>query len=172
MTPWELDRLAEHDARATFFCVGRNAAAHPHILERIQAEGHAVGNHTWDHANGWRSTQRAYLRSVLACDEVVRSPLFRPPYGRITRGQVSALKSRFRIVMWDVLGADFDTRIDGARCLDNLVRHARPGSILVLHDSLKAWERLEHALPRALEHFSREGYSLEPLPASTSGAPA
>ncbi|HOP43009.1 MAG: polysaccharide deacetylase family protein [Flavobacteriales bacterium] len=172
VTPWVLDRLSEHGAKATFFCVGRNAADHPAILDRIRAEGHAVGNHTWDHANGWSTTGRAYLRSVLACDAVVGSRLFRPPYGRITRGQVSALKKRFRIVMWDVLSADFDTTIDGARCVDNMVRHVRPGSIVVLHDSLKAWDRLRIALPRALEHFSREGYSFVPLGASTSGAPA
>ena len=167
VTPWVLDQLARFDAKGTFFCIGRNAAAHPWILDRIRNEGHAVGNHTWDHPSGWRTDQRNYLRNVLQCQAITGTRLFRPPYGRITRGQSKALSTRFRIVMWEVLSADFDTSLSGEDCLRNTCGNAQPGSIIVFHDSTKAEPRLRHALPLVLEHFSREGYVFRALPEST-----
>lgn len=164
VTPWVLDQLAGYDAKATFFCIGRNAAAHPSILDRIRSEGHAVGNHSWDHPNGWRTDHRNYLRNVLQCQAITRTRLFRPPYGRMTRGQSKALSTRFRIIMWEVLSADFDTSLSGEECLSNTLRHARPGSIIVFHDSLKAEPRLRHALPLVMEALSRDGYAFNALP--------
>ena len=113
VTPWVLDQLARFQAKGTFFCIGRNAATHPDILARIRHEGHAVGNHTWDHPNGWRTEQRNYLRNVLQCQAITGTRLFRPPYGRLTLGQSKALSKRFRIIMWEVLSADFDTTLSG-----------------------------------------------------------
>lgn len=165
VTPWVLDALAVHGAKATFFCIGRNVAKEPALFQRLQSEGHAVGNHTHDHLNGWQSSQRAYLRNVLRCQALTGTTLFRPPYGRITAGQSRALKERFHIVMWDVLSADFDERIDGERCYRNVVDHVAPGSIIVFHDSLKAAPRLRYALPRVLERLTQEGYSMEALDA-------
>ena len=172
VTPWVLDRLAEHGAQATFFCIGRNAAHNPEILERIRREGHAVGNHTWDHANGWKTADLSYFRSVLECDRIVHSTLFRPPYGRITRSQVIALRKRFTPVMWDVLSADFDTRIDGDRCTANVLRNVTKGSIVVFHDSVKAWPRLEYALPRTLEELGKRGYRFAALDTGATSRPA
>jgi peptidoglycan/xylan/chitin deacetylase (PgdA/CDA1 family) len=164
ITPWVLDTLKAHGARGTFFCIGRNAMAHPALMARIRAEGHGVGNHTWDHASGWGTAQRAYLRSVLQCQALTGTSLFRPPYGRITRQQARALRGRFRIVMWELLSGDFDPAIDGARCLGNVAEHLRPGSIVVFHDSDKAADNLKHALPRALARWTAEGYRFEVLP--------
>lgn len=158
VTPWVLDTLAQHQAKATFFVIGRNAATNPALLARIRAEGHCVGNHTWDHLNGWKTSTFAYLRNVLRCQGVTGSRLFRPPYGKLTREQARALRTRFDIVMWEVLSADFDTAITGERCLKNVIRHTRPGSIIVFHDSLKAEARLRIALPKVLEHFAGQGY--------------
>ncbi len=166
VTPWVLDTLAEYGAKATFFCIGRHAQAEPGLMQRIRDEGHGVGNHTWDHPNGWTVSTTTYLRSVLRCQPYTGTRLFRPPYGRITRSQANALRSRFEIVMWEVLSGDFDPSIDGGRCLRNVTRNVRPGSIVVFHDSVKAWDRLEHALPRTLDHLHREGYVCAAMPGS------
>jgi peptidoglycan-N-acetylglucosamine deacetylase len=172
VTPWVLDMLAAHDARATFFCIGRNAQKEPGILQRIRDEGHAVGNHTWDHSNGWETPLFTYLRSVQRCQAITGTDLFRPPYGRITREQVLALKKRYQVVMWEVLSADFDQGTDGDTCLRNVTTNVRPGSIIVFHDSLKAWERLEYALPRVLKALRSGGMAMLPMPYAvrTSGS--
>jgi peptidoglycan/xylan/chitin deacetylase (PgdA/CDA1 family) len=164
VTPWVLDTLAEYEAHATFFCIGRNAQENPGLLARIRAEGHSVGNHTYAHSNGWNTPTPAYLRDVLLCQSITGTKLFRPPYGRISREQSRALGKRFSLIMWDVLSGDFDTTIDGARCLRNVVDHCTAGSIIVFHDSLKAEPRLRTALPLALDHLVKEGYALHALP--------
>lgn len=169
VTPWVLDLLARYRAKATFFCIGRNAAAYPSILDRIRREGHAVGNHTWDHPNGWRTDQRNYLRNVLQCQAITGTRLFRPPYGRMTLGQSKALQARFQTIMWDVLSADFDTSLIGEDCVRNTLRHVQPGSIIVFHDSLKAEPRLRHALPQILEALSLDGYSFKAIPERITG---
>ena len=165
VTPWVLEELQRHQAKATFFVVGENVRKHPELLQRLQAGGHTVGNHTEHHVNGWNTPTRAYLREVQECDRRVGSRLFRPPYGRIRLTQIRALRKRFRIVMWDVLSKDYDRGIQPNECLQRVLRSARPGSIVVFHDSQKAEERLRHALPRVLGHFSELGYRFEALPA-------
>ena len=164
VTPWVLDQLKYAGAKATFFCIGRNAVREPAILDRILREGHSIGNHTYDHLNGWRSSQFSYLKSVQQCRTILESDLFRPPYGRITRAQVNALKRHYRIVMWEVLSADFDRELTGDHCYRNVIGNVRSGSIVVFHDSLKAWDRLRIALPRVLQELQRRGYGLEALP--------
>lgn len=164
VTPWVLDTLAQFGAKATFFCIGKNVAQHPELFARTKQEGHSVGNHTYDHLNGWNTPRFTYLRNVLRCQALTGSRLFRPPYGRITQQQTQALRARFNVVMWDVLSADFDESLDGERCLRNVIDHSVAGSIIVFHDSLKAESRLRHALPAALAHFAAEGYSMEALP--------
>lgn len=163
VTPWVLDLLAEHEAKATFFCIGRNVERHPTIFERIKAEGHSIGNHTYEHVNGWNTSLFGYLRSVLRCHALTGSNLFRPPYGRITMEQANVLARKFQIVMWDVLSADFDQRTTGKECSDNVIDNFRPGSIIVFHDSLKAWDRLQVALPRVLKELRSKGIAMKPL---------
>lgn len=163
VTPWVLDQLSGYDARATFFCIGRNCDAHPALMERIRATGHSIGNHTQDHVRGGPSSQRAYLRSVLQCQQRTGTRLFRPPYMDMTWAQYRAVRKRFDVVLCDVLSGDFDTRIDGATCLQNVTAHAKSGSIIVFHDSLKADERLRYALPRVLQHYAERGFSFRAL---------
>jgi peptidoglycan/xylan/chitin deacetylase (PgdA/CDA1 family) len=163
-TSFVLDTLESHGAKATFFCIGGNAAKYPELYHRIAAQGHRTGNHTWNHMNGWEFSQYSYLRSALECAAVVKSNLFRPPYGRITKGQTNALLSRFRIVMWDVLSADWDQRVAPEKCMANVVRNAREGSIVVFHDSAKAFRNVSYALPRVLRHFAEAGYQFCSLP--------
>lgn len=165
VTPWVLQELKRHEARATFFVVGDNVRKHPDLLSSILADGHRTGSHTEHHLNGWTTPLRAYLRDVNACAQRVPSRLFRPPYGRIRLSQIRALRKRFRIVMWDVLSKDYDTALSPADCLQRVLRGVKPGSIVVFHDSLKAEPRLRHALPSVLKHFSELGYRFEALPA-------
>lgn len=163
VTPWVLDQLAQYDARATFFCVGDNVRKHPDVFRHIQIGGHQVGNHTFNHLDGWATKNEAYLSNVYRCEPYLESTLFRPPYGRMCPGQVSEIQKRYHIVMWDVLSGDFDTKLSGESCLKNVLENVRPGSIVVFHDSIKAWSRLSYALPRVLEYYSQRGFVFRSL---------
>lgn len=163
VTPWVLDILAEFNYKATFFCVGQNVQKYPAIFERIISEGHAVGNHTFNHVNGWLTDKETYIQNIKLCDEYVDSPLFRPPYGKMRPGQASWLKSDKTIVMWDILSGDFDLNITQETCLDNVINNYEPGSIVVFHDSLKAEEKLRYVLPKFLRHLNENGFSANVL---------
>lgn len=198
VTPFVLKTLKAFGAKATFFCIGENVSKHPDIYKQVLDEGHRVGNHTYNHLKGWDTKDDEYLVNVRKCADVVQSNLFRPPYGRAKRSQISKLinhnsqlkaqDSRFKsqdqlpstnhspsshtstqfqysildthysIIMWDVLSGDFDTKLSPEKCLGNVLKHTGNGSIVVFHDSLKAFERLEYILPRALEKWKEEGY--------------
>ena len=163
-TPLVLDLLKQYGARATFFCIGKNVQEHPQIYRRILSEGHRVGNHTHNHLNGWKVSDEAYIENIRLAARYIDSDLFRPPYGRISAWQADLLRRppfNFSIIMWEVLSADFDRALRPERCARNVVRHARPGSIVVFHDSEKAMDRLRGALPVVLDHFSRLGYRFE-----------
>lgn len=163
VTPWVLQTLEKYNAQATFFCVGDNAQKHFDILQRIKLQGHAVGNHTATHRNGWETDLLPYLMDVRRCAQVVETPLFRPPYGRITAKQSEVLQRYYKIVMWDVLSGDFDTEITKETCLENVLLYAQSGSIIVFHDSLKAAERMKYALPRVLEYYTERGFIFKNL---------
>lgn len=163
VTPFVLENLARYGAQATFFVVGDNVRKHPQIFEQLRAAGHAVGNHTFNHLNGWQTDRDVYLKNVEQCNALVPSPLFRPPYGKLTPAQASFLKKKYRIVLWDVLAGDFDTTISKEKCLENVLKNISSGSIVVLHDSLKAEEKLRFVLPRLLEKLSGEGWRFERL---------
>lgn len=163
VTPWVLDTLAAHQAKATFFCVGKHAAQHPALLRRITEEGHSAGHHTWDHADGWRTAPRAWLRSVLLAARQVGGPLFRPPYGHLPPRMAALLGKRFRVVMWDVMAYDFKPGMSGAACAGRVLRLARPGSIIVLHDNPKSAPCLRQALVPILEGLSRKGLACAAL---------
>lgn len=163
-TPFVLDELKKYGARATFFCIGKNVQEYPPIYRRVLLEGHRVGNHTQNHLNGWKTDDKKYLENIQDAARLIDSDLFRPPYGRISAMQSVLLRREpfnYKIIMWEVLSADFDLALSGERCMRNVIRHAKPGSIIVFHDSEKAWDRLRIALPRVLEHFSRNGYRFE-----------
>jgi peptidoglycan/xylan/chitin deacetylase (PgdA/CDA1 family) len=164
-TPFVLDELAKYGAKGTFFCIGKNVEAYPQIYRRILMEGHRVGNHTQDHLNGWKVDDRRYLENVRDAARWVDSDLFRPPYGRIGVMQAKILRETlsYTIIMWEVLSADFDRSLRGKDCARYVTRHARPGSIIVFHDSEKAWDRLREALPVVLKHFSDLGYRFEAI---------
>lgn len=163
VTPWVLETLARYDAKATFFCVGENIRKHPETFQQVVDAGHAVGNHTFHHLSGWNTENIAYFHDIRHCANQVKSVLFRPPYGRLKPKQAQFLQRHYRIVMWDVLSGDFDPNLSPEQCYRNVVKSAQPGSIVVFHDSLKARENLEYALPKVLEFFAEQGYSFGKL---------
>lgn len=167
-TPFVLDQLKRYNASASFFCIGKNVVAEPHIYKRIIDEGHAIGNHTHNHYNGWKTKDKIYLNDIREAGKYIDSNLFRPPYGRISNFQAKGLQStlqngKIKIIMWDVLSGDFDESISGEQCLQNVLLNAREGSIIVFHDSQKAFEKLQYFLPLILRYFEKEGYSFEKL---------
>ena len=161
-TPFVLDTLKKYEAKATFFCLGKNVAAYPEIFQRIVAEGHSVGNHTQDHLNGWFTKTETYLRNVGLAKRYIQSPLFRPPYGKIRSAQVKKMH-HYRIIMWDVLSGDIDKSVSAENCYENVVRHTNNGSIVVFHDSDKAWPKMSNTLPLVLEHFSKKGFQFSAI---------
>ena len=166
ITPFVLDELKKYDARATFFCIGKNVEAWPQVYKRILMEGHRAGNHTQDHLNGWKTADKRYFENIGQAAKWIDSNLFRPPYGRISVFQSALLRKpplSYRIVMWGVLSGDFDINLSSVKCAGNVTKNAGPGSIVVFHDSEKAFGRMKEALPVVLEHFSRMGYRFESI---------
>ena len=166
VTPFVLEELDKYDAKATFFCIGKNVAEHPGIFKKILDHGHAVGNHTHNHLNGWKTNNEHYLENILEARKYIDSPLFRPPYGRITPTQRKLLMQQhnsFKIIMWSVLSGDFDVTISPAMCCKNVLNKAKNGSIVVFHDSEKAYERLRYTLPEVLKYFSEQGFKFEKI---------
>ena len=169
-TEFVLDQLERYHAKATFFCIGENVSRHPEIFQAVVRQGHAVGNHTFNHLKGWNYSVAEYLANIRLCqEEFLKSPhslrrvtLFRPPYGRIKRSQIRALKGH-SIIMWDVLSHDYSRTQSPDQCLRGTIQATRPGSIIAFHDSLKAEKNMRYTLPRFLDHFTREGYSFKAL---------
>lgn len=174
ITNWVLSTLKQYNAKASFFCIGDNVKKHTKLFQQIISEGHAIGNHTQNHLKGWKTTSKDYLKNVEACDKVFKSEmiddqsqivnLFRPPYGKITPKQGKKLiKLGYKIIMWDVLSFDWDKNISPNNCLNNVITKAKPGSIVVFHDSVKASKNMMYALPKVLEHFRDKGYRFKSL---------
>jgi peptidoglycan/xylan/chitin deacetylase (PgdA/CDA1 family) len=159
ITPWVLDMLDVWQAKATFFCIGKNVALYREVYDEVLRRGHRVGNHTHTHCNGWNTPYREYMESIRKAEEQIESNLFRPPYGRITPRQANGLRKHFphlRPVMWDVLSGDFDRSVTGEQCGKRVIRHSEAGSVVVFHDSEKAFRCVKHALPFALEYFHKK----------------
>ena len=164
VTPWVLQQLKQYEAKATFFCIGKNVKANLDIFHEIEKNGHRVGNHTFNHFNGWKTDFADYLQNVEDCSRLVNSNLFRPPYGRIKRKQAKALQQKgFQIVMWSVLSGDFDENLSKEKCLENVLKYVKDGDIVVFHDSVKAFRLLKYVLPRVLQELKERGFVFEVL---------
>lgn len=165
-TSFVLDELKKYNAKATFFCIGENVQRYPQLYQRLFTEGHRVGNHTHNHLNGFHTKDEQWLNNVKEAAKWIDSDLFRPPYGKIRNFQAKVLKEAsppFRIIMWSVISADFDDKISPQKSFDNVRKNARAGSIVVFHDSEKAFPNLRYALSETLRLFSSEGYRFESI---------
>lgn len=164
VTEFVLDELKKYNAKATFFCIGENVQRHPDLYQRLFAEGHSIGNHTHNHLNGFHTKDELWLNNVREAARWIDSDLFRPPYGKLRSFPAKVLKESnppFKIIMWSVLSADFDTNISPQKCFDNVRKNTKPGSIIVFHDSEKAFPNLKFALSETLKLFSGGGYRFE-----------
>jgi peptidoglycan-N-acetylglucosamine deacetylase len=164
-TAFVLDLLKAHNATGNFFCIGNNVIRYPEVYRRIIDEGHVTGNHTHHHKNGWKTGNDDYLNDIRQAQQFIDSDLFRPPYGRIRYGQLKRIKTDLGLkpVMWSLLSGDFDPDLTGAECAGNILKNARPGDIIVFHDSEKALERLRYALPLVLDAIRERGWVTEKL---------
>ncbi|TAE01268.1 MAG: polysaccharide deacetylase family protein [Bacteroidetes bacterium] len=173
VTEFVLDELKKYEAKATFFCVGDNIGKYPDIFEKLILQGHSIGNHTFNHYNGWKTKKEKYLKNIQKCQQIIDSQaktkaktekkLFRPPYGKIKLSLMCDLKKDYNIVMWHVLSGDFDPSLDKKTCLQKTIQHSTNGSVVVFHDSLKAEQNLRYVLPKYLKHFADLGYRFESL---------
>lgn len=167
ITPYVLDQLEKYNAKASFFCIGNNVKNNPGIYIDIINKGHTVGNHTYSHLNGWFTKTETYIRNIRRASVYIDSTIFRPPYGKIKRGQANRLLHKnlsWKVYMWDVLSGDFDLDITPEKCLENVINNIEPGSIIVFHDSEKAWERMSYALPKVLEYCKEKNWQMKALP--------
>jgi peptidoglycan/xylan/chitin deacetylase (PgdA/CDA1 family) len=164
--------LKRYHAKATFFCIGENIKKNPQVFKQIVNNGHAIGNHTFNHVNGWKSSTEDYCRNVEQCSREINrymdgagktgKSLFRPPYGRIGLGQIKALHD-YKIIMWDVLSIDYNKNLTPEKCLKNTLNATRAGSLVVFHDSYKAEKNLTFTLPRLIEYFSEQGFAFKSI---------
>ncbi|MEZ4829102.1 MAG: polysaccharide deacetylase family protein [Bacteroidia bacterium] len=173
ITDWVLAQLKAYEAKASFFLIGKNVKQHPGIVHRIIDSGHVVGNHTYSHINGWKSSTETYWKDFRLGQQTIseftgyQTKFFRPPYGKITRQQARLVREENEILMMDVISADFDLSLSGEDCYHNVIRNSKKGSIVLLHDSVKGFGRLEYALPQLLKYFSEKGFSFSSIPEST-----
>ncbi|NTE03243.1 polysaccharide deacetylase family protein [Agrobacterium tumefaciens] len=183
VTDFVLKTLKAFHAKATFFCIGDNIVKHPEVYAKVINDGHAIGNHTFNHLKGWKTDDETYIQNTLKCQQLTQTNLFRPPYGRIKKSQIKSLESsiwssefmapnnsqfpslnsKLNIVMWDVLSGDFDINLSPQKCYQNVINHTENGSIIVFHDSLKAFDRLEYTLPLVLKYFTEKGFTFSTL---------
>lgn len=158
-----LELLEKYNAKATFFCVGENVHKFPETLKHIKSHGHSVGNHTFNHLNGWKTNSNEYFENIDKANKLIGSKLFRPPYGRIRPAQIKQLKQNYKIIMWSVLSYDFDYRVSREKCLESSIKNSRPGSIIVFHDSDKSKEKMFYACEGFLDYFSQKGVEFASL---------
>jgi peptidoglycan-N-acetylglucosamine deacetylase len=163
VTPWVLDVLDQYEVKATFFCVGENVWRHPDLYQEILRRGHRTGNHTYNHLRGFLTKTDQYLENIEKAAKYIDSDLFRPPHGDLWRKQYLALNKKYQIVQWDLITRDYNKKLHGEQVLNIVKQHARNGSIIVFHDSLKAEQNMKYALPRSLAYLKSEGFSFEVL---------
>lgn len=180
ITEWTLEQLEKYNAKATFFCIGKNILKYSETYEKVLEAGHYIGNHTSQHLNGWDNDTKYYLGDIGSCriqmseERILRNPsgksttskrqpptryLFRPPYGKMTLSQSKLIRDTgYKIVMWDVISFDYDENLSPEKCLKHVLKNIKSGSIIVFHDSKKAFKNLEYVLPRTLDYLQKNGF--------------
>lgn len=164
ITPWVLETLAKYQAEATFFCIGENVHKHPKQFQQLVDAKHSIGNHTYNHLNGWKTNTEKYIANIAKADKEINADLLRPPYGKMSSAQAKLLlKQGYKIVMWSILSQDYNPKVSKETCYNNVVKNAVSGDIIVFHDSLKAEANLRYALPKVLAYYKNKGYSFKRL---------
>ncbi len=165
-TPWVLNLLDKYKIKASFFCVGDNVRKYPQIYEEVLRQGHSVGNHTFNHLNAFSTKPKEYFNNIEKASSYINSNLFRPPRGFIKKSHYKLVKHKYKTVMWTVLSVDYDKNVTVEKCVNNVVNNVKSGSIIVFHDSVKAWKNMHQALPTVIENLLQRGFQFEVLPYS------
>lgn len=163
VTPQILEILDAYNAKATFFCVGENVKKYSDVFEMVKSKGHNVGNHTYSHLKGTKTTTKEYIEDIKKASNLIQSKLFRPPYGKIKFRQINRLKKDFNIILWDFITYDYNSKKSPNEIIREIKRRSRNGSIVVFHDSEKAKENVLTVLPLALEFWKKEGYAFKTI---------
>ncbi len=183
ITDWVLQTLKSYEAKATFFCIGKNIKENPEVFWEILKNEHSVGNHTYWHSKGWKTKSNAYITEIDFTNELIETyinkyekkilkskseisnpKIFRPPYGKFKTKQAKQLqKQGYKIVMWDVLSYDWDKSVSEEASFNNVISASKEGSIIVFHDSVKASRNLRYVLPKVLDYYSERGFQFKAL---------
>ena len=170
VTEYILDLLSDLTVKASFFCVGENVKYHPKIFNRMIQDGHGIGNHTFNHLNGWITCEREYMENIQMCADILRqsghqgNPLyFRPPYGRIRKNIIKKIKAAYKIIMWDVLSYDFSSKVSPETCFQKSLRHTKNGSIIVFHDCIKTFEKIKFVISQYIMYLKDKNYEFHTI---------
>lgn len=156
-TPHLLNILRRHNVKGVFFCKGGEAEKYPYLIDQIRMKGHLIGNHGFNHLNGWTTSLRSYYADISKAAPFTSYTLFRPPFGRLRLKQYIELKKKYTIVFWDIMPYDFDPRIGSKKSLQIIKRKIRPGSIIAFHDNSKS--NLHEYIDEFISYALDEGYS-------------
>ncbi|RCJ37182.1 polysaccharide deacetylase [Nostoc punctiforme NIES-2108] len=165
-----LDILKQNDVKATFFWVGQALQANPDLAKREIAEGHAIGNHTWHH--WYRRMDEATAKSEIdrTADLIykttgVKTSLFRPPGGFLNNGLAAYAKSqKDAVIMWSLTSADTDPHAKPQAFVNNVLKGAKPGFIVLMHDGGGDRYRTVEALPQIINGLKQQGYRFVTIP--------
>lgn len=168
ITNYVLDLLAKYEAKATFFCIGKNIVSNQEIANRILMDGHKIGNHTMNHANSWYVSSKDYFNEYMQCEDIIRnlgsnSVGFRPPYGRINGFIYSKLILHTKIYMWTFISGDYNSKNKPNSIIDSAKKNIKNGSILIFHDSKKAFPVLSNILEPILQYGNQNNYQFKTL---------
>jgi len=154
-----IDILDHYNVPATFFCVGINVQKYPYIISRMIKSGYSIGNHTFDHLNGWEVKSNIFINNINKCETIIKKGLFRPPYGRLTIKQIYILKKKYKIIMWDINSYDYDSSYSTKECINHIKRAVKGGSIILFHDNEKSAKRTLEILPEVINYLKNSGYT-------------
>jgi len=160
-TPQLLSILKAHNIKAIFFCTGKRAEEYSDLMNEIRAGGYMIGNHGYNHYNGWRTDSLKYINDIIRASDFTSDRIFRPPFGRLSIKQKKGLPKSFKLIFWDIMAYDFDATFGGFKSLRILQKKIRPGSIIVLHDT--ATSCANAIIGEFLTYAIRAGYRFELL---------
>ena len=160
ITPWILSVLNTEQIKATFFLVGRQMEEFPELVNAIKEDGHLIANHSYSHKNGWFTANKTYFQDIERCQKLMpMNRLFRPPYGKLSYGQIRKLKGQYKLILWDVLSMDFNQNTTADKVKINVLKNAEKGSVIVFHNNKKSCENLRPILKETIAELKNKGFS-------------
>ena len=158
ITPWVFEILEKHQIKATFFLLGNEIVKNPEFLPLYNIKGHQIGNHGFEHFDGWKTDKSQYLENILKNKKQIASNLFRPPYGRITPAIYKTIKNQFKIIFWNKMIGDYNQKIISESEINHFLKKLKNGDIIVLHDNKKSFHNLKNILPMIIEYGKKNHF--------------